>query len=429
MQKLQLFEDPSRYTKLTSLPVTIGRDPGNDMVLSDAKVSDFHAQIDSDAQGLYIVDLLSASGTFVNEHRVVDRQQLRAWDVIRVGTTDLEINDPGTCRPDSWVLRIESDLLASQFYTLQQTTLVGRDPDCDLTIDGHLLSRQHAQLQIEGDHLRVKDLGSRNGTYLNGQKIEEAIAHPGDELKFDEQRFIVVGPRRGVDHVKADEDQTVLRGHAQAEYTQQHIEPEVLAVEADSELADEDETRLMPPANDDDATRLFVKPEAREQQPEPAAFLSLQSAEQQGQRFILTPGSMAIGRASDNDIVLEQTGVSKRHAVVDFQGGNWIIRDCDSRNGVQVNDKPVTEARLQAGDSIALGAAVLVFECADMAGTAIEDDETVIYQKPASKQTGAGPDAVTHSPGRSLSWLPGLMIFLLAASLATAIYYWRAGQF
>ena len=88
MLKLQLFEDPGHYVKLTTLPVTIGRDGSNDLILADPRVSDFHAEINGDPEGLYIVDLLSASGTLVNEHRVVDRTLRRFFSAAyRIGST------------------------------------------------------------------------------------------------------------------------------------------------------------------------------------------------------------------------------------------------------------------------------------------------------------------------------------------------------
>lgn len=248
MLKLQLLEDPNFYVKLTSLPVTLGRDESNDLVLDASRVSDFHAEIDENDGGLFIVDLLSSGGTFVNEHRVVDRYKLKPWDLIRVGTVELEINDPNTCRPDSWALRTESDLLSSQFYTLKDKTIVGRDPECDLTIDWYLLSRRHAELTIEDDHLLIKDLDSRNGTYLNGEKVEEGTAFPGDELRFDEQRFVVVGPSGREVEEESDDEQTLLREE----------DPDLTQI---AENIDPDATIVNPGVVDPDQTRVMTSPD------------------------------------------------------------------------------------------------------------------------------------------------------------------------
>ena len=61
-------------------------------------------------------------------------------------------------------------------------TMVGRGATCDLVLNESSVSRRHVQLSIAGGHCLVKDLGSRNGTYLNGQQIEEAEVADGDRL-------------------------------------------------------------------------------------------------------------------------------------------------------------------------------------------------------------------------------------------------------
>jgi len=62
------------------------------------------------------------------------------------------------------------------------TTVVGRDATCDLVLNHSRVSRRHVQFSIAGERCVVKDLGSRNGTYLNGQQIEEADVTDGDRL-------------------------------------------------------------------------------------------------------------------------------------------------------------------------------------------------------------------------------------------------------
>ncbi len=65
-------------------------------------------------------------------------------------------------------------------------TVIGRRRNCDLRIPLDSVSRRHCQLSVENGSLKVRDLGSRNGTFLNGKRIEEVIAHAGD--------FIQIGP-------------------------------------------------------------------------------------------------------------------------------------------------------------------------------------------------------------------------------------------
>jgi len=51
--------------------------------------------------------------------------------------------------------------------------VLGRDPGCELRVEADLVSRRHAQLTVNFDHALIEDLGSSNGTSVNGQPITE----------------------------------------------------------------------------------------------------------------------------------------------------------------------------------------------------------------------------------------------------------------
>ena len=61
--------------------------------------------------------------------------------------------------------------------------VVGRDPTCDLSEADPLLSRRHAEFSIAGDDIVVRDLGSRNGIYINGTRIAEGTLQSGDIVR------------------------------------------------------------------------------------------------------------------------------------------------------------------------------------------------------------------------------------------------------
>ncbi len=62
-----------------------------------------------------------------------------------------------------------------------------------------------------------------------------------------------------------------------------------------------------------------------------------------------------IGRTVDNDIVIDNLAVSRLHAVLEKDKGEYYIRDCDSLNGTLVNNKRVGRAKLEHGDEITIG--------------------------------------------------------------------------
>lgn len=70
-----------------------------------------------------------------------------------------------------------------EFSATQETILIGRDPLCDLAIDNSTISSQHAMIEYELGQWWLKDLQSTNGTFLNGERVEEPIViTDGDQI-------------------------------------------------------------------------------------------------------------------------------------------------------------------------------------------------------------------------------------------------------
>ena len=83
----------------------------------------------------------------------------------------------------------------------------------------------------------------------------------------------------------------------------------------------------------------------------------------EGRRALVPPSGGTIGRSRDCDIVLADTGVSRRHAAIRPSGDGWTIEDLGSTNGVLVNGREVHgEERLAPGDRLGLGSTEIVFE-------------------------------------------------------------------
>ena len=70
-------------------------------------------------------------------------------------------------------------------------TVIGRRHDCDLCIPLTSVSRRHCQLSTNGQTLRIRDLGSHNGTYLNSNRVNEEVVQPGDIVKIGPLTFII----------------------------------------------------------------------------------------------------------------------------------------------------------------------------------------------------------------------------------------------
>ena len=82
---------------------------------------------------------------------------------------------------------------ASEIIKLEEgVTIVGRHDECHLKIKSSQVSRQHCHLFEKKGLLLVKDLGSANGTYVNGKRVkEQQVLEPGDELTIGDVQLRV----------------------------------------------------------------------------------------------------------------------------------------------------------------------------------------------------------------------------------------------
>jgi pSer/pThr/pTyr-binding forkhead associated (FHA) protein len=118
--------------------------------------------------------------------------------------------------------------------------------------------------------------------------------------------------------------------------------------------------------------------DAVEALPAEAALLVVQRGPMAGTRFILDRPVITVGRQSDNDIVLDDVTVSRRHAGFHRGDGGFCVRDVGSLNGTYVNRQPVHEATLASGDQVQIGKFGLLYLAgADVdAGTQADQDRT-----------------------------------------------------
>ena len=87
-------------------------------------------------------------------------------------------------------------------FSLPRTvTVIGRREDCDLRIPLGDVSRKHCRFIADNDTLKLEDLGSSNGTFHNGVRIQEAMINAGDNVQVGPVMFVVQ-----IDGVPADEE-------------------------------------------------------------------------------------------------------------------------------------------------------------------------------------------------------------------------------
>ena len=85
----------------------------------------------------------------------------------------------------------KKDGTKKSFSMPDNITVIGRRHDCDLHIPLMVVSRRHCELFLNNDTLKIRDLDSRGGTFLNGKRIAEATVQPGDYLTIGPLTFLL----------------------------------------------------------------------------------------------------------------------------------------------------------------------------------------------------------------------------------------------
>lgn len=306
----------------------LGSAPGSDLLLTAKGVEDQHAEIWIEGRSVVLVKRKSC---LVNGEPVAERCRLIAGDQVTIGTVRIQVQKADSppapsaksdedefgrtakfhLANDGWFLRGLSESVAGKEFPLDGKVVIGRDPACDITLDSAEISRQHAELAPRGNRVTLRDLGSTNGTRVNGQLVTHAILKPGDKFSLDLTAFELLGGEN-------DSNQTLIR----------------------------------------------ATPTPRRQMEEEAGTprLVIRSGEYAGQVIPLNKSRMSIGRTAENDIVLEDGSVSRLHARLDKVSNGWQLTDCGSTNGTAVNGADISAMALHNGDRIRLGRIKMVLE-------------------------------------------------------------------
>lgn len=203
MLKLRFKNNKDNAVWLVEPKATIGRASGNDLVIEDPAVAPRHAEILVKHEKLTLVNT-GGQSLLVNDKPVTASIELNINDQVLIGNVQLEVIDPkqeqrkprpaGASETTRWALKSNHAALANRVFPIKAETVIGRSKECDITLGAAHLSRRHVKLAVENGLLYARDLGSANGTFLNGERVSEARVRRGDELRFDTLSFGVIGP-------------------------------------------------------------------------------------------------------------------------------------------------------------------------------------------------------------------------------------------
>jgi pSer/pThr/pTyr-binding forkhead associated (FHA) protein len=237
---------------------------------------------------------------------------------------------PATVRPVAEVLLLLGDKQLGAFSLGGGELTIGRTPGNDIVIDNVGVSRRHAVMRVQDGKAFLEDLGSANGTFVRGQKIERHELQDGDEIAIVKHRLVYRIPK---------DSETPSRVEPMPDPGQRtmYIDTTTIAQAVGSRQASRSEgaaaTTLRP--------RLLL-PDLK--------------------KFALDEDEVTLGSGSGCQIQLSGMFVGRVHAkIVRTKEGQLKIQHLSGLAGTRVNGEKITEHILKHGDEIEIAKQKLLF--------------------------------------------------------------------
>src|SRR5665213_24804 len=209
--------------------------------------------------------------------------------------------------------------------------VIGRSPDCNLPLDEPLASRQHSDVIFERGSYWIQDRGSRNGTLVNGEKINaRQELKDGDEIGIGATRIKFLWDKS---HQEEEDDADKTRVASMADFDKKSPGQKVVEKKSSGSI----EVKL----------RVIDGP-------------------LQGGIFHNWESPLKIGRSLQNHVVLLDDAVSTAQAEIVQEGEHYFIVDLDSSNGTFLDGVKVHRTQLANGQEIKIGVSTLAFELKDL---------------------------------------------------------------
>ena len=174
--KLFFYKESKLFKKVLireDFSLMVGSNSNCDIIVSNKRVSRNHCQIiSSNSENLKLIDLNSTNGTFLNGIKLKPGVpcNLNLKDQVQLAGVSGILISIGSENTQSRDLENQKNIL--ELFKNKDLIIVGRDSSCDLRINDTRISRKHASIKkLSDDKFLIKDLGSLNGVYVNGSKI------------------------------------------------------------------------------------------------------------------------------------------------------------------------------------------------------------------------------------------------------------------
>jgi len=259
-----------------------------------------------------------------------------------------------------WTSSADAEPVLYEFE--QERVAIGRGAGADVRLPHRAVSQNHASIQVESDRFTITDLGSTNGTRVNGEPL------------------IAERPR----HIRNGD--VIELGGFSLRFEGSVIVAQATTWERTSALA----RQLVRDVMEATRTSLMVP------------TLTVTDGLPSGPTLEIGKDMpFLIGRGDHCHLVIEHADVSREHAEVWWRDDGVFLRDLGSKNGIVINKRGTRERRLRQGDIVEIGAVKLLFEDpADQLMEIIESEPDLVVDAPheTSHATIAAADHVVAQP-------------------------------
>lgn len=225
------------------------------------------------------------------------------------------------------IILTESGKSEEKVFPLGGEVTIGRMPENAIALKSNGVSREHAKIVKENEEYYLIDLGSGNGTLVNGisaKPNEKNLLRNNDRIQIEDY------------HLKFWRTDEIFEERLKEE--EEVTDADILEVKLLKKILDAVDQDTLP------------------------SFEALNGSSE-GKRFFLTDDTqeIVIGRDPSCDFCINEYVISRQHVKIAKKWGGIALIDLESKNGSFINNKRITEEFLHDGDRIALGTIVLLF--------------------------------------------------------------------
>jgi pSer/pThr/pTyr-binding forkhead associated (FHA) protein len=385
----------------------VGRDPASAIPLNDPLVSWRHAEFTISGQSVYLRDLGSGTGTWINNLPVTAPKSLRDSDKIRIGSTELTVRilladgarmsadaaslqKAGTGEPKPHLDVRNGRALGLGFELALDMVTIGRDPASTIRLDDESIDWRHAWIRRTANGWEIADAESHGVTKRNGIVLapnQWVPMVPGDNIEIGEVAMtysvrpsavlpgllapasVAYGPRAEAHHPSAPPG-APMPGHGPPPYGAQHSASQVpsYAQHSASQMPSyaQHSASQVPSYAQHSASQMPPTPRSPAQLAGsgPRARISVRQGPGQGAVAELTDVTVIGSHPGHSTLVLADPRLGPRHVEIMRHADGFYARDLGSQTGTSCRGQRLGPQpfKLHNGDVLILGQVALLFE-------------------------------------------------------------------